>query len=133
MADEVRKTINVDTDVVAARQQGRSVAAACGFSAGDQTVIAAAISELARNILQYAKHGEIIIRHLQHGERHGILVIAEDHGPGIRDLNRALEDGYSTSGGLGLGLPGSRRLMDEFEITSVDGQGTRIVMKKWQD
>ena len=133
MADEVRKTIDVDTDVVAARQAGRAVAATCGFTAGDQTVIAAAISEIARNILQYAKHGEITIRRMQQGEKLGIMIVAEDQGPGIRDVNRALEDGYSTSGGLGLGLPGARRLMDEFEINSVDGHGTRIVMKKWND
>jgi serine/threonine-protein kinase RsbT len=133
VADEIRKVIHADTDVVAARQQGRQVAAECGFSAGDQTVIAAAISELARNILQYAKHGEIIVRHLQQGERHGVQIIAEDSGPGIRDINRALQDGYSTSGGLGLGLPGAKRLMDEFDIVSEDGHGTRIVMKKWRD
>ena len=133
MADEVRKVINADTDVVAARQQGRQVAAECGFSAGDQTVIAAAISELARNILQYAKHGEIIIKHLMQGDRNGIQIIAEDNGPGIRDVTRALQDGYSTSGGLGLGLPGAKRLMDEFDIASEDGHGTRIVMRKWRD
>ncbi len=132
MADLVRVPIASDVDVVAARQSGREVAAAAGFSSGDQTVIAAAISEIARNILMYAKRGEISLSVVANGERQGVVVVARDQGPGIRDVERALEDGYSTSGGLGLGLPGARRLMDDFEVASAVGQGTTVTMKKWR-
>lgn len=132
MADNVVQTIASDADVVAARQRGRALAAHVGFSSGDQTVIAAAISELARNILQYAKHGEIILEAQNTGDRVGLEIIARDNGPGIRDVTRAMTDGYSTSGGLGLGLPGARRLMDEFDLTSAIGVGTTIVMRKWK-
>lgn len=132
MADELRCPIAADTDIVQARQMGRELAAAIGFSAGDQTVIAAAISEIARNILMYAKRGEMRLTEVKDGERLGLIVVAEDSGPGIRDVPRALQDGYSTSGGLGLGMPGARRLMDEFEVVSNVGQGTRVTMKKWK-
>jgi len=111
---------------------GRELATQLGFSPGDQTVIAAAISEIARNILMYAKRGEVQFTKISDGTRPGLIVVAEDHGPGIRDVPRALQDGYSTSGGLGLGLPGARRLMDEFEVVSVVGEGTRVTMKKWK-
>ena len=132
MADELRLPIAADVDVVQARQQGREVAADAGFTSGDQTVIAAAISEIARNILMYAKRGEIILSVVANGDRQGVVVVARDQGPGIRDVARALQDGYSTSGGLGLGLPGARRLMDEFDLTSVAGEGTTVTMKKWR-
>lgn len=132
MVDELRCAIAADTDIVQARQMGRELAAAIGFSAGDQTVIAAAISEIARNILMYAKRGELRLTEVNDGERLGLVVVAEDTGPGIRDVARALQDGYSTSGGLGLGMPGARRLMDEFEVVSAVGQGTRVTMKKWK-
>jgi serine/threonine-protein kinase RsbT len=132
VADELRCPIAADTDVVQARQTGRELAAQLGFSAGDQTVIAAAISEIARNILMYARHGEVRLRTVNDGGRQGLIVVAEDDGPGIRDIGRALQDGYSTSGGLGLGMPGARRLMDEFEVVSEIGHGTRITMKKWK-
>ena len=132
MADEVRLAIAADVDVVQARQRGRELASEAGFSNGDQTVIAAAISEIARNIVNYAKRGEITLRLITNGDRQGVIVIAEDHGPGIRDVVQAMEDGYSTSGGLGLGLPGARRLMDEFEVHSVIGQGTTVTMTKWR-
>ena len=132
MADELRLPIAADVDVVQARQQGREVAANAGFTSGDQTVIAAAISEIARNILMYAKRGEIVLSVVANGDRQGVVVIARDQGPGIRDVARALQDGYSTSGGLGLGLPGAKRLMDEFELTSAVGQGTTVTMKKWR-
>ena len=132
MADDIRCPIAADTDVVQARQTGRDLAAEIGFSAGDQTVIAAAISEIARNILMYAKRGEVRFTKLVDGQRQGLIVVAEDNGPGIRDVSRAMQDGYSTSGGLGLGLPGARRLMDEFEVVSAPGQGTRITMRKWR-
>ncbi len=132
MADERRLPIAADVDVVQARQQAREVAAGAGFTSGDQTVIAAAISEIARNILMYAKRGEIVLSVVQNGDRQGVVVTARDQGPGIPDVGRAMQDGYSTSGGLGLGLPGARRLMDEFELTSVAGKGTTVSMKKWR-
>jgi len=132
VGDELRCLIAADTDVVQARQTGRELAAELGFSAGDQTVIAAAISEIARNILMYAKRGEVRFTKVVDGTRQGIIVVAEDDGPGIKDVSRALQDGYSTSGGLGLGLPGARRLMDEFEVVSAPGQGTRVTMRKWK-
>ena len=132
MADELLIPIAADTDVVTARQRGRDLAAQAGFSSGDQTVIAAAISEIARNILNYAKRGEIALSVVTNGDRRGVVVVARDQGPGIRDVARALEDGYSTSGGLGLGLPGARRLMDDFDVTSTLGQGTTVTMKKWR-
>ena len=122
--------IVTDKDVVSARQLGRELAAQFGFSPGDQTVIAAAVSEIARNILMYARRGEVSFRHIADGSREGISVVARDEGPGIPDLSRALTDGYSTSGGLGLGLPGARRLMDEFEIVSGPGRGTTVTMSK---
>ncbi|MGH7673155.1 MAG: anti-sigma regulatory factor [Gemmatimonadales bacterium] len=132
MADELRCPIAADTDIVQARQTGRELAAQIGFSPGDQTVIAAAISEIARNILMYAERGEVRLQTLNDSGRYGLIIVAEDQGPGIRDVARALQDGYSTSGGLGLGMPGARRLMDEFEVVSVVGQGTRVTMKKWK-
>jgi serine/threonine-protein kinase RsbT len=132
VADEVRLSIAADVDVVQARQRGRELASEAGFSNGDQTVIAAAISEIARNIVNYAKRGEITLRLVANGDRHGVVVVAEDHGPGIVDVAQAMQDGYTTSGGLGLGLPGARRLMDEFEIHSVVGRGTTVTMTKWR-
>jgi len=132
VAGEAVQVVTTDADVVAARQRGRLIAAQVGFSVGDQTVIAAAISELARNILLYARHGEIVLEPIKSGDRVGIKVIARDSGPGIKDVSKALMDGFSTSGGLGLGLPGARRLVDEFEITSAPGKGTVIVMQKWK-
>ena len=127
MSDELRLEIAADVDVVRAREQGRELAAAHGFSLGDQTVIATAISEIARNILMYAKRGEV-----NDGSRDGLRVIAEDRGPGIRDLPRAMQDGFSTSGGLGLGLPGAKRLMDDFTVDSAPGRGTIVTMIKWK-
>ena len=125
-----RLEVASDKDVVSARQLGRDMAAQFGFSPGDQTVIAAAISEIARNILMYARHGEVCFEIVNDGNRSGIVVTARDEGPGIPDVARALTDGYSTSGGLGLGLPGARRLMDEFEIQSGAGRGTIVTMSK---
>ena len=132
MSDELAITIASDVDVVSARQHGRELAEQVGFSAGDQTVIAAAISEIARNILNYARRGAITFRAVLDGDRSGIIIVASDEGPGIPDVPRAMQDGYSTSGGLGLGLPGARRLMDEFDVVSAPRQGTTITMKKWK-
>lgn len=120
-----------DLDIVRARQTGRTEASKLGFSSTDLTLIATAISELARNIVMYAKGGEIVVRLARSAERQGIIVIARDKGPGIPDIRQTLQDGYSTSRSLGLGLPGVRRLMDEFEIESEIGQGTIVTIKKW--
>lgn len=132
MPGEIRIPIASDSDVVSARQKGRSLAAECGFGSGDQTVIAAAISEIARNILMYAHRGEVTFALVQNGERDGLVVVARDQGPGIPDIGRAMQEGYSTSHGLGLGLPGARRLMDDFEVVSKPGEGTTITLKKWK-
>ena len=132
MADDIRVSITSDKDVVLARQSGRELAARAGFSSGDQTVIAAAISEIARNVLMYARQGEIHISVVLNGDHSGVMIVARDEGPGIPDIERALRDGYSTSGGLGLGLPGAKRLMDDFEIVSASHQGTTVTMRKWR-
>jgi serine/threonine-protein kinase RsbT len=123
--------IRSDGDIVAARQQGRSLAAAIGFTATDATLIATAISELARNIVMYARQGEVMIHSVEISHRKGIVIVARDNGPGIRSIDDVLRDGYSTSGGLGLGLPGVKRLMDEFAIESELGQGAVVTIKKW--
>ena len=129
---EIRVEINSDQDIVVARQRGRVMASELGFSSGDATLIATAISELARNIVSYASKGEIKLKGINSSSRAGILVVATDRGPGIADVRQALRDGFSTSGSLGLGLPGVRRLMDEFEIASQPGQGTVVAVKKWR-
>jgi serine/threonine-protein kinase RsbT len=129
---EIRVAINSDQDIVLARQKGRAMAMELGFSSGDATLIATAISELARNIVSYARKGQITLKGVQGSSRVGILVIASDEGPGILDIRQALRDGFSTSGSLGLGLPGVRRLMDEFEITSQPNLGTTVAVKKWR-
>jgi serine/threonine-protein kinase RsbT len=131
VATEARVLVEADLDIVSARQQGRLMAAQLGFSPGTATLIATAISELARNILLYARRGEVTMRTIESNGNRGITVEARDEGPGIPQPQRALEDGYSTSGRLGLGLPGVKRLMDEFRLESAPGRGTRIVVKKW--
>ena len=131
MDAELRVPIETDADIVTARQEGKQLASQLDLTPSDLVVIASAISEIARNIVEYAKHGEVIIRLVEKSGRRGILIIATDVGPGIADVNMALQDGYSTSGSLGLGLPGARRLMDEFEIHTELGKGTRVTMKKW--
>ena len=132
LVGEIRVAINSDQDIVSARQKGRLMATELGFSTGDATLIATAISELARNIVSYAHHGQVTIRMVNGLNRQGISVIATDDGPGIPDVRQALRDGFSTSGSLGLGLPGVRRLMDEFEINSQPGKGTTVAVKKWR-
>ncbi len=121
-----------DTDIVVARHKSRELSAKIGFSYVDLTLIATAVSELARNIVLYGGAGEIQLRLVENGVSRGIVVVAEDHGRGIADVTRALQDGYSTSGSLGLGLPGTRRLMDDFEIVSALGKGTTVTVKKWK-
>ena len=130
-AAEIRVVIHSDQDIVGARQKGRALAAQLGFSAAEATLIATAISELARNIITYARKGEIKLQIIENSNRQGIVVTASDEGPGIHDIQQALRDGFSTSGSLGLGLPGVRRLMDEFQISSETGRGTTVTVKKW--
>jgi serine/threonine-protein kinase RsbT len=130
--EEILVQINSDQDIVVARQQGRGLAIRLGFSAGDATLIATAISELARNIVTYAKTGEVQICEINGSPRQGIQVVARDRGPGIADIKQAMRDGFSTSGSLGLGLPGVMRLVDEFEIVSELGSGTMVKLKKWK-
>jgi serine/threonine-protein kinase RsbT len=129
--DEAVVSVRGEADIVQARQRGRALAAELGFSSGDQALIATAISELARNIVNYAGDGEITIEVERTPARAGVVVVARDHGPGIADVGLAMQDGYSTGGGLGLGLPGTRRLMDEFAIDSELGRGTTITTRKW--
>jgi serine/threonine-protein kinase RsbT len=131
VAEETRVPIDRDGDIVAARQKARELATHVGFSGSDLTIIATAISEVARNIVVYADHGEIVLSAVQRGGQRGVLVIARDAGPGIPDIEQAMCDGFSTGKSLGLGLPGARRLMDEFEIVSAVGKGTTITMRKW--
>ena len=130
--DEIRIPINTDTDLVVARAEGRALAQRLGFSRPDPTLIATAISELARNIVMHVGHGEITMRPLREDQRYGLLVVVRDEGQGIPDVEAALSDGFASRGGLGLGLPGARRLMDEFQVTSELGRGTTVTMKKWR-
>jgi serine/threonine-protein kinase RsbT len=132
MAAETRVAIASDEDMVEARAEGRAVAAQLGFSRTDATLVATAISEVARNIVVHAGRGEIVIRPVYHEDRHGIVVVARDSGPGIDDPEAAMKDGVGTPGGLGLGLPGAKRLMDEFHLDSRLGAGTTVTMKKWR-
>lgn len=131
MENEARVAINSAADIVTARQKGRTLATELGFDGSDLTLIATAISEVARNIVTHAKAGEIILAPANNGNKHGIFIIAQDEGPGIKDINRAMQYGYSTGKGLGVGLPGAKWLMDEFEIESAVGKGTKVAMKKW--
>ncbi|GER68487.1 serine/threonine-protein kinase RsbT [Weizmannia acidilactici] len=118
-------------DIVAARQLGRNIARELNFGIVDQARITTAISELARNIFIYAGQGEIRIEKVRQNGKQGLKVIAEDKGPGIANIRKVMEDGYSTSGGLGAGLPGVRRLMDEFDIDSAPNKGTTVTAIKW--
>ena len=129
--DEVKVPISSDADIVTARQVGRRLSAELGFSSTDLTLIATAISEVARNICVYAGEGEMQLRLERNSHRSAIVVVASDEGPGIPDLDLAMQDGYSTAGSFGLGLPGARRLMDEFEVHSEAGSGVTVTMKKW--
>jgi len=129
---EAQVTVSCDSEIVYARRQGRSLAERMGFSTSDATLVATAISELARNIIHYAGRGEILLGRVHDKGMDGLAVIARDRGPGIADVQLATRDGYSTSGGLGLGLPGVRRIMDEFAIDSDVGHGTTVTTVKWK-
>jgi serine/threonine-protein kinase RsbT len=126
-----RIAIESDADVVTARQRARALAVGLEMPTTDQTLLATAISEIARNITAYAQRGEVLLDVIHDGGRRGIRVVAVDEGPGIEDVERALTDGYTTGGGLGLGLPGARRLVDEFDIKTAPGEGTRVTLIKW--
>ena len=132
MAGEVRVAINADADLVEARAEGRAMAERLGFPRPDPTLIATAISEVARNIVVHVGQGEILLKPVEEADRYGLVVIARDEGAGIRDLEAALRDDVSGRGGLGLGLSGARRLMDEFDIDSTADSGTTVTMKKWR-
>ena len=127
----VRVPIQSFADIVMARQECRRMASALGFPNTTLTIMTAAISEVARNIVEHAKEGEISITPIGRGPVRGLQIVARDRGPGIVDLDTAMRDGYSTNRRLGIGLPGARRLMDQFEISSVVGQGTTVTMTKW--
>jgi len=129
--DELRIPVHSDADVVAARQAARQLAARVGFETTDLTLIATAVSEVTRNIVKFAGSGEVVVETIEH-PRPGVRVVARDTGPGIPDVGKALQDGYSTYDGFGLGLPGARRLMDEFAVVSEVGRGTTVTMTKWR-
>ena len=133
MPPEEHVLITGDADIVAVRARAKDLASVLSFSRTDQTLIAAAVSEIARNIVVYAGSGEIVLRPERGDGRWGLRVVARDEGPGIADPEQALTDGYSTAGSLGLGLPGARRLMDSLEIESELGRGTTVTMLKWAD
>ena len=132
MEREVRVPINRDEDLVTARAEGRAMAERLGFPRPDPTLIATAISEVARNIVVHVGEGEIVLKPVEEPNRYGLVVVARDRGPGIRDVESALRDDFSGRGGLGLGLPGARRLMDGFEVTSGPDEGTTVTMTKWR-
>jgi len=131
MPKERTVPVHSDLDIVTARVEGRELAKELGFGVIDQARIATAISELTRNIVQYTEQGEAIMRPIEVGGRVGIEIICQDEGPGIPDVELAMQDGYSTSTSLGMGMPGARRLMDEFEIESEVGIGTTVIIRKW--
>jgi serine/threonine-protein kinase RsbT len=129
-----RIAIESDADVVTARQRARALAVGLEMPSTDQTLLATAISEIARNITTYATRGEVllsIVRDAGPPAREGIRVIARDRGPGIPDIEQALQDGWTSGNGLGLGLPGARRLVDEFDIESAPSEGTTVTLVKW--
>ena len=131
LAREAHVHIRSSADIVVARQQGRELASLIGFSNSNLTMIATAISEVARNIVEYAGEGDITIKRVREGHRIGVRIVASDDGPGIADLAAVMRDGFSTGHGMGMGLPGARRLMDHFEISSEIDKGTTVAMTKW--
>jgi serine/threonine-protein kinase RsbT len=134
MSDEkVRMEVASDADIVPARARGRALASELGFSRTDATLVATAISEVARNIVVHAGRGEIELTSAYKPDRRAVVVVARDQGPGIRDVDAALRDGVGSKGGLGLGLPGVRRIMDEFAIHTTPNEGTTVTMHMWRD
>ena len=133
MERDIRLVVETDADLVTARAEGRALAQRLGFRRPDPTLIATAISELARNLIMHVGHGEIILSPLLEHDRCCVLVVVRDQGQGIPDVETALSLGHASRGGLGLGLPGARRLMDDFEVESTPGKGTTVTMRKWRD
>jgi len=129
--EELRVRIASTFDIATARQLGRKLAVDLGLPNAEVTLLAAAISEVARNIVEHARRGEVLFNIIEKGLKRGLQVIARDDGPGIADVQQAMQYGYSTAGGLGVGLPGAKWLMDEFAIDSTVGQGTQVTMCKW--
>lgn len=127
-----RVSIRTDADIVEARRRMRDLAEPLALSPGDLAMVATAVSELARNILVFAEGGTIDLSLIDQNQRRGVLVVAQDDGPGIADVKLAMRDGFSTSDGLGLGLPGTNRLMDEFDLVSEVGVGTTVRATKWE-
>lgn len=123
--------VSSDKDVVQVREHAREVAGTLGFTTNDRTLITTVVSEICRNILEYAQKGQVAIKPLYLNSKRGICITASDDGPGIADIKMAMQDGYSTGRGMGVGLPGSKRIMDEFDIQSKPGKGTKITMCKW--
>ncbi len=132
-AVDVKIRIATEGDIVTARQTVRKIAIDTGLTGSNVALVATAVSELARNIVEYARSGCIEVQLMERAGRRGIKIIASDEGPGIVDLELAMQDGYSTGGGLGLGLPGTKRMMDEFELESTSGVGTTVTVVKWVD
>lgn len=132
MSDEMRVIIRSEYDIVTARHEIRKLSVELDFSSGEQTLVATCVSELARNIVEYAGEGEIVMSLAENADKRGLVIIAKDEGPGIPDIELAMKDGYSTSKGLGIGLPGCRRIMDDFKIVSRIGKGTTVTVKKWK-
>ena len=133
MPAQERVIISGDQDIVTARTRAKDLARGLGFSRTDQTVIAAAVSEVARNIVVYAGAGEVVLRAEHDRGRWALVAVASDEGPGIADVAQAMTDGFSTAGSLGVGLPGARRLMDDLQVDSEPGRGTTVTMRKWAD
>lgn len=132
MAQPKVAVIRSDLDIVIARTLARDTAKTLGFGAIDQARIATAVSELARNIFLYAGTGTVTVREIERNGRKGVEITCEDQGPGIANIALVMQDGYSTSRGMGMGLPGAKRLMDEFELRSQEGVGTTIICRKWR-
>jgi serine/threonine-protein kinase RsbT len=133
MPGEIKVVVSTDEDVVLARQEGRSLAEGLGFTKVEATLIATAISEVARNVVQYAGDGEVAIKALNASTRTGVLIEIRDVGPGIPSVELALQGEHPQGGRAGLGLPGARRLMDELKIDSEPGKGTVVTMIKWRE
>lgn len=132
---EERLIIRDEVDIISARQRAREVAKALGFGAVDQSRIATAVSELTRNVVRYATdgRGEMLLRtHVQSGRGTGIEIVVRDDGPGIPDIEQAMRAGFTSGPGMGMGLPGTKRLMDEMEIESAPGHGTIVTIRKWR-
>lgn len=131
LRQEERVTVSDRSDIITARERARFLAAQAGFSASELTLITTALSEIARNVLEHAGRGEVSLSVLQNGTKNGVKIVVTDQGPGISDVAQAMQDGYSSRAGMGIGLAGSKRLMDEFEIRTYIGHGTTVTMKKW--